>query len=66
MYPNGCPANFSQLFPELCSSLASIFSLTMKQLQVSIVHAWKLANVLAIFKGEGFKVLESRVIDPLP
>ena len=52
--PDGCPAKFLKLFPELCLPLTDIFNLSIKQ--QCVPGAWKLANVVPIFKGKGSKL----------
>ena len=46
-------SKFLRLFPELCVPLASIFNLSITQQRVS--NAWKLANVVLIYKSKGSK-----------
>jgi hypothetical protein len=52
--PDGCSNKFLKLFPELCIPLADIFNMSMRQ--KLLPSAWKLANVVPIFKGKGSKL----------
>ncbi len=52
--PDGCSIKFLKLFPELCLPLSEIFNMSLKQ-QV-VPSAWKVANVIPIFKGKGSKL----------
>ena len=51
--PDGCPSRFLELFPELYVPLASIFNLSITPQRVP--NAWKLANVVRVYKGKGPK-----------
>jgi hypothetical protein len=52
--PDGCPAKLLKLFPELCVPLTNIFNMSVQQ--QAIPDAWKLANVVPIYKGKGSKL----------
>jgi len=52
--PDGCPSKFLKLFPELCIPLCSLFNMSMRQ--KAVPQAWKLANVVPIYKGKGSKL----------
>ena len=49
--PDGCPPIFFKKFPELCVPLCDLFNMSIQQGIVS--KAWKIANVIPIFKGKG-------------
>ncbi len=52
--PDGCPSKFLRLFPEMCVPLSNLFNMSMRQQFVP--HAWKIANVVPIYKGKGSKL----------
>ena len=52
--PNGCPSIFLKQFPELCTLLCHLFNKSTRQ--QAIPQAWKLANVVPIYKGKGSKL----------
>lgn len=49
--PDGCPAKFLRRFPELSIPLSNLFNISKRQ--QTVPHAWKLADVMPIYKGEG-------------
>jgi hypothetical protein len=51
---HGCPAKFLRHFPELSIPLSNLFNMSMRQ--QTVPHAWKLANVVPIYRGEGSKL----------
>jgi hypothetical protein len=52
--PDGCPSMILKHYPELCIPLSTIFNMSMKQQLVP--NAWKLANVIPIYKGKGSRL----------
>jgi hypothetical protein len=52
--PDGCPSMILKHYPELCIPLSTIFNMSMQQQLVP--NAWKLANVIPIYKGKGSRL----------
>ena len=52
--PDSCPSKFLKHFPEFLTPLCHLFNMSMRQQTVS--QAWKLANVLPIYKGKRSKL----------
>jgi hypothetical protein len=52
--PDGCPSKFLKKFPELCVPLCNLFNMSMSQ--QAVPQAWKLANVIPVYKGKGSKL----------
>jgi exonuclease III len=52
--PDGCSSKFLKFFPELCVPLCKLFNMSMRQ--QAVPQAWKLANVVPIYKGKGSKL----------
>jgi hypothetical protein len=52
--PDGCSSLFLKKFPELCLPLCDLFNMSIQQGQVP--KAWKIANIIPIFKGKGSRL----------
>ena len=60
--PDDCPSIFLKQFPELCTPLCHLFNMSMRQ--QAVPQAWKVANVVPIYKGKSLSWM-FQITDPL-